>query len=396
MIRHGRATSWEEGGIDLDLAYDVIVKGGLVFDSAGRTLNASDVGFRGGRVQSIQPSIDPAQARATVDASGAIVAPGLVDVHAHVFDCIGDSVDPDVDCLPRGTTTVVDGGSAGANSFKAFVRLTGDKRINVLAWLNLSTIGQIDTRVGELFAMPHADVGRAVATIEKYPERIVGLKARLSTYVVGGSALPVLTLLRACADEVNLPIMVHIGDTGEPLGGILPYLRAGDVVTHMMTGRKNGIVDASGTIRPEVREARERGVLFDASRGMNHESFVTLRACMDQGFLPDTISTDLTKDTARNPAYGLLLMASHMLHFGMALPDILACMTSSAARMIGKPGLGSLTEGGAGDCTIIRVVDGPARFVDVDGRVEEGQRSLAVHAVIRDGEIVSTSPGSPD
>lgn len=375
----------------MEFSYDLVVKGGLVFDSANRSLETADVGFRDGRVRSIQPTIDPASARQARDADGAIVAPGLIDVHAHVFDCIGDSVDPDVDCLPRGTTTVADGGSAGANSFEAFVRLTRNKSINVLAWLNLSTIGQIDTRVGELLAAPHADVGRAVSTIEKYPELIVGLKARLSTYVVGGTAIPVLERLRACADAVGLPIMIHIGDTGEPLDQVLPYLNAGDVVTHMMTGRKNGIVDVAGNVRPVVREARQRGVLFDASRGMNHESFVTLRACMEQGFLPDTISTDLTRDTARNPHYGLLLMATHMLHFGMALPDVLACMTSNAATMLNRPKLGRLDEGGIGDCTIIRDVEGPVQLVDVDGRVEDGQRRLVVDSVIRRGALVSSN-----
>lgn len=378
----------------MDLAYDLIVTGGFVFDPATGSFNPGDVGFRSGRVQSIEPALNPALARTALDANGAIVAPGLIDVHAHVFERIGDSVDPDVDCLLRGATTVADGGSAGANSFEAFARLTRDKRINMLAWLNLSTIGQIDTRVGELLAAPHADVGRAVDTVERYPELIVGLKARLSTYVVGGTAIPVLKLLRECADAVGLPVMVHIGDTGEPLERILPYLREGDVVTHMMTGRKNGIVDAAGKVWPEVRDARQRGVLFDASRGMNHESFVTLRACMEQEFSPDTISTDLTKDTARDPAYSLLLMASHMLHFGMTIPDVLTCMTSSAAHMLGRPRLGTLVEGGPADCTIIRVVDGPARFVDVDGRVEDGDRSLAVEAVIRKGELVSREPSA--
>lgn len=379
----------------MESSFDVLVKGGEVFDSPTRTMKSLDVGFRDGRVAAMRTRLEPHTARTVVDATGAIVAPGLIDVHAHVFHRIGDSVDPDTACLPRGTTTVADGGSAGANSFEAFEYLMRGKRTNVLAWLNLSTIGQVDTRVGELLAMPHADVARAVSTVERYPDLIVGLKARLSTYVIGGTTRPVLRLLRQCADAVDRPIMIHIGDTAEPLTDILPFLRKGDVVTHMMTGRKNGIVDSSGQVHHHVREARERGVLFDASRGLNHESFQVVRACLDQGFYPDTVSTDLTKDTARNPDYGLLLMATHMLHFGMPLTDVLACVTSSAASMLGRTELGSLVDGGPGDCTVLRFDDHGMQLLDVDGRMEEAQRSLRVDALIRNGELVPvTLPGA--
>lgn len=370
--------------------FDLIVTGGEVFDSQTGTIAVEDVGFREGKVVAIRPDLERHLAGRVYDASGAIVAPGLIDMHAHVFDCVGDSVDPDEACLPRGTTTVVDGGSAGANTFEAFLRLTQHKATRVLAWLNLSTIGQVDTRVGELLAAPHADVERAVATIERNPESIVGLKARLSTYVVGGTARPVLKLLRECADAVHLPVMVHIGDTGEPLATILEYLRPGDVVSHMMTGRKNGILDAQGILRPVVKEARERGVIFEAARGLNHESFIVLESCLEQGFLPDVISTDLTKDTARDPDYGLPLMASHLMSFGASVTDVLMAMTSVPARVINRPELGTLSRGGIGDCTIVRIVNDPARLVDVDGRVRDVQEQLKVDAVIRNGRIEST------
>lgn len=370
--------------------FDLIVAGGAVFDSRTGSISKQDVGLRDGKIAALQPALDRQHAREVYDASGAVVAPGLIDMHAHVFHRIGDSVDPDEHCLPRGTTTVVDGGSAGANTFEAFAHLVGEKQSRVLAWLNLSTIGQVDTRVGELLTAPHADVDRAIATIERYPDLIVGLKARLSTYVVGGTAIPVLKLLRECADVVKLPVMIHIGDTGDPLETILEYMRPGDVVSHMMTGRKNGIVDATGQVRPEVIDARERGILFEAARGLNHESFITMKSCLAQGFLPDVISTDLTKDTARNPTFGLALMASHHMSFGMGIEDVLTCMTAGPAQAIGRPELGSISEGGIGDCTILRVVDAPTQFVDVDGRTRDVQEQLIVDSVIRGGAVVSS------
>ena len=120
--------------------YSTTLHGGEVFDPASGRRGRFDVAFDGDRVALITPSIDRARSAQPVDASGCLVVPGLIDLHSHVFDGVGEGVDADTACLGRGTTTTVDGGSAGANTITAFRRLALANRCRTLAWLNLSRL----------------------------------------------------------------------------------------------------------------------------------------------------------------------------------------------------------------------------------------------------------------
>ncbi len=365
--------------------YDLLVRGGEVIDPASRRRESLDIAFAGGRVAAIEPSIDDDQAEHVESAEGLLVVPGLIDVHAHVFDGLAVSVPADTFCLDRGTTTVADAGSAGANNFELFRRTTAGNRTRTFAWLNLSTIGQTDNSVGELIAIPYANVDAAVATAERFPETILGFKARLSTYVVGGTCKPVLKLLREAADAARLPVMVHVGDTGEPLAEIFEQLRPGDVVSHILTGRRNGILRADGRIIPEVFEARRRGIFLDAAMGRSHVAFPVLAAAVEQDLVPDTMSTDLTQNTGKIPYFGLPMMVSLLLAFGLGLEQALASVTVRAAQVIGHEELGRLEIGGTADATLLKLEEGEFTFTDSDGKTMVANRRLVAVGVVRDG-----------
>jgi dihydroorotase len=364
--------------------FDLVLSGGAVFDPVASRFQSADVAFAGGRVAALAPAIDPTDAVRSVNVSGAMVTPGLVDIHAHVFDGIGEGLDADAYCLARGTTTVADAGTAGANMIGAFIRQMAGYRTDVLVWLNLSTIGQTDHRYGELIALIHADVSSAVRAVERFRDRIVGLKARLSTYVTGGTCLPVMRLLIDCAERTGLPVMVHVGDTGEPLPEILALLRPGDIVTHFLTGRRHGILQPDGALYPEVHAARARGVLFDTGHGRGNFSFAVAQAAIAEGFLPDTVSTDLTHTTALDPAFGMPLMATELLALGMTIEGILERMTTRAAAAVNRPEFGRLAPGSLGDATIL--VFGPAALLtDSTGHSMEVPRSVIATGVVKAG-----------
>jgi len=369
--------------------FSASLHGGEVLDPASGRRGRFDVAFDGDRVARIAPTIDRARSARAVDATGCLVVPGLIDLHSHVFDGIGEGVDADEYCLRRGTTTTVDGGSAGANTLAAFARMVRGKRCRTLCWLNLSTIGQVDLRVGELMMAPWVDVDAAVRAAEANREVVIGFKARLSTYVCGGTALPVLRAVGEAAERTGLPFMVHIGDSGEPLPLILPYLRAGDVVTHTLTGRKYGFLGPDGKILPEAFEARARGVLFDAARGRNHVSFPVMQAAVEQGFVPDSLATDVTIATGADPEFGLPLMMTHLLSFGVPLNDVVARVTLNPARALRRDDLGRLDEGGIGDATVLKLVDGAFTIQDVDGRERTVERRVVAVGAVRAGEYVA-------
>lgn len=257
-------TGGGRGSTQGEVRFDLLLKGGEFIDPASGRRGQFDVAFSGGEVAAIRPNIDPSSANRVESAAGAMVVPGLIDMHAHPAAGIGEGVNPDAIGIGRGTTTVADGGTCGTGTFGAFRSIMAASKTRLFAWLNLSSIGQADTRIGELIFLAAVNVDEAVALARKHPDIVVGFKARLSTYVTGGgSALLPLKLLLEAGEAAKLPVMVHVGDTAEPLGRILDMLRPGDVVSHYLTSRKHNLlgIQASpgATIIPEAFAARKRG-----------------------------------------------------------------------------------------------------------------------------------------
>lgn len=361
------------------------MRGGRLLDLGSGSESEADVLVRDGAIAAVGSGIAPDGPCDVVDVAGRYVLPGLIDLHAHVFEGVGDSVAADRAC--RGAVAVVDAGSAGAATIDAFRRVAQACRTEVLAWLNLATVGLVDTRVGELVMGPYLDPDAAIAAARRHPGFVVGIKARLSTYAAGSGAVRVLRVLREVADELSLPVMVHVGDTAEPLEELVTFLRAGDVVTHALTGRKHGILDAEGALRPGIRDAREAGIVFDAGRGGNHLAFPVLARAAEQGFLPDTLSTDITAATARDPAYGLATLGTYLLAHGVALHETIARMTVRPAAVIGRHVPSSLAPGQPADLTVMALERGPVTLEDVDGRRLQAMESLVAAGTVRAGRL---------
>jgi dihydroorotase len=204
--------------------YDLILKGGECIDPATGRRGQCDIAFAEGKVAAIEGKVDPAMASQVERVDDAYVVPGLIDMHVHASAGIG---------IGRGATTLADAGSCGTANFGALQRVIATSQTRVFVWLNLSSIGQTDTRIGELAFLPLLNVEEAVTLAGEHPDLIVGFKGRLSTYVTGGgSCMPALRLLLEAGNAAKLPVMIHVGDTPEPLGKILDMLRPGDVVSH--------------------------------------------------------------------------------------------------------------------------------------------------------------------
>jgi dihydroorotase len=207
----------------------------------------------------------------------------------------------------------------------------------IFAQLNISSMGMLAERIGELDDLKWASVPRALETIEKNRDVILGVKVRLSRDSIVGEAAGIapLHLAREAADAAGLPIMVHPQAAWcDSLDDILAVMRSGDILTHSFHGSSHGILDANGKIRPAVRAARERGVIFDIGHGQGSFNWQVAEAAMAQDFPPTTISSDLHIYNVHGPVFDLATTVAKFLHLGLSLDDALARVTAVPARVI--------------------------------------------------------------
>ncbi len=376
--------------------YDIVIAGGTVIDPGSGLHAARDVAIAGGRIAAIGQDLPASAARDVVDAAGQLVVPGLVDLHVHVYWGVADlSVEADPTCLGRGATTVVDAGSAGANTFPGFRRQVVEPSIGrVLAYLNISAMGQIDPFLGELHDLRFADPERAVAVALANPDIVVGFKVRVSEMLAGPNGLAGLDRALEAGRATDLPVMVHIGGTPFDIEEVLDRLRPGDVVTHAYTGwRPGGIVTDDGRVVAAAREARIRGVRFDVGHGAGSFTWPIAEAALADDFRPDTISSDLHRFNIASPVHDLATTLSKFLLLGLPIDDVIAMATIAPAAALGRGAeLGMLAVGAEADVTVLRLEEGRFELTDSAGTVREAGQRLVPTAVVRAGRQVPIVP----
>jgi dihydroorotase len=371
------------------VSYDALLRNGTVIDPATSLHAVRDVASAAGRVVAIDSNLS-GEAREVIDATGMLVVPGLIDLHAHVFPYVTNlGVDVDSTCAAKGVTTVVDAGSAGANTFPGFRRyVIGQVQTRTLGFLNISAMGLIDDAIGELHDIRWAMVDRAVEVARANPDTIVGIKVRLSEMIVGQNGTAALDRSLEAADQVGLPIMVHIGGLERPLGAILNRMRAGDILTHCFTGWGPGIIGEDGHVIPEAIAARQRGVLFDIGHGQGSFSFGVAARALADGFLPDTISTDLHTGNIDGPVFDLATTLSKFLSLGLSLDEVISCATLAPAHALRRQEqFGSLQPGMCADIAVLRIEEGPVTLVDSAGVSRTAPSRLVPVATLRAGRI---------
>jgi dihydroorotase len=374
------------------MQYDLLLTDGEVLDPAGGLKGRMDVAIAGGKIAAVAPNL-PRTARRTISAKGGLVTPGLVDVHAHVFVNAHDMGHrTDHFCRASGVTTLCDAGSTGSANF-AGLRHVLDTAVHtrVRAFVNLSAIGITGTsRGGELSHFPYADPEGCARTISENPDLAIGVKLRYGPNLVWEYTTAPVKLARQTAAAAGVPLMIHITDSPIPLPDILAEMAPGDIITHCYHGRAHGIMGQEKEfVLKEVVEAQRHGIIFDCAHGRNHFSFRMIEKALDQGFLPDTISTDLTMTSATNgPVWDLPTTMSKLLHFGMQLDDIVARATAAPAKILGYEGtVGTLKPGANADIAVLELRDGNFNLTDSEGSTITAKRRLLTQLTLRDGRV---------
>ena len=376
------------------MKYDLLIQGGTLVDPAQGVNAVRDVVFVDGEVTDVGENLAATEAREVIDASGLYVTPGLIDVHVHVFPGVSFlGVEPDPTWLARGVTTVVDAGSAGADTFPGFRKYVIEvSQTRILAQLNISSQGMLSRHVGE-FALPeYADVDACCRMIEQHRDLILGVKVRLTknSIVAQSAGMTPLHRAREAADAAGLPIMVHPQAAWcDSIDDILKVMKKGDILTHTFHGSACGIMDGdSGKVRASVLDAIERGVIFDVGHGAGSFSWDVVEAAMAEGVLPMTISSDLHTGNINGPVYDLANVLTKFLHLGLSLDDVLARVTSvPAAAVLMQDRIGTLAPGAWGDAVVFELREGTYNLEDCHGGVRTGMRSLEPVIVIKAGRV---------
>jgi dihydroorotase len=213
---------------------------------------------------------------------------------------------------------------------------------------------------------------------------VVGIKVRQGGAQVGEHGTKPLQFAVEAAEIARLPVMCHIAG-GVPLPDVLAGLRPGDIVTHCFQGRGDEIVDPRGCLLPEARDARERGVVMDVGHGGGSFRWEVAEAALEQGYLPDVISTDLHTYNRYGPVYNMPTTMSKFLYLGMTLDQVIERSTVAPARAIGRPDLGTLRPGSPADVAVFTLEDGEFPLTDAHGQTRTGSRLLTTRLTVRAG-----------
>jgi dihydroorotase len=376
------------------MKYDLLLSGGEVIDPGAGLRGQLDVGIAGGKIVEVGAALPAKQARREISAKGRLVMPGLVDMHAHVF-VNGHDMGHQTDhfCQCSGVTTLCDAGSAGSSNFAGLRHvLDSEVRTRVRALVNLSALGITGTsRGGELQHFPYADPEGCARTIIENPDLAFGVKLRFGPNLVWEYSAEPVKLARKTADMAGgVPMMMHITDSPIPLPALIEHMKPGDIVTHCYHGRAHGIMGQEKEfLLKEVVEAQRAGIIFDCAHGRNHFNFRMIEKALDQGFLPDTISTDLTSTSAtQGPVWDLPTTMTKLLHFGLPLDECVRRATANPAKIMGYEGtVGTLKPGANADVALFELRDGNFELRDSDGDTITAKRRLLAQTTIKDGTV---------
>lgn len=370
----------------------VYIRGGTIIDPEKATIERGNVLVRDGRIVAVGEIAENDTAEAeVVDASGLYVAPGFIDLHAHVFarpGGVAGEVTPDRVGVRQGVTCVVDAGSAGANTIDEFVATLDDQRTLVYPLVNIGSPGHADTKIGHSSRPELVSLKKTVRAAERHRQRVCGIKVQASYQHTGGYGMTAVALARKAAELCGLPLMVHIGNAPPVLDDVLAHLRAGDIVTHTYHGKVGGALTFGGAPLPALIEAVARGVIVDIGHGSASFSFHTAEKALAAGLPFHTISTDLHRGNLERPVVSLARTMTKLWHLGLSLLDVVRAVTVTPARAVrlDADGFGTLAPGGPAHVTLFRLNDEPIDLEDANGTIRRAEQWIQPVSVYVSGQ----------
>lgn len=378
-------------------SYDLLLQGGNLIDPKNEINERMDIAIKDGKIVAVQTSIPAASAKQVIDVQGLTVTPGLIDIHGHHFwgtrpDAYLSnsyaSLPPDGFSLPAGVTTIVDAGCAGWRNFKIFKTQTIDRsKTRILAFINIigggMAGGAVEQNLGDM------DPKLTAMEARRFADHIVGVKL---AHYSGEDWTPTERAVEA-GRQANIPVMIDFGRQNRHLNLevlFMEKLRPGDIFTHCFADVRGRmpIVDDDGKLRSFIKPAQERGIIFDVGHGGG--SFVYSQAipAIEQGFRPNSISTDLHTGSMNSGMKSMSNLMSKLMNIGLSLQEVIEQSTWNPAQIIQREDLGHLSVGAIADITVLQVASGEFGFTDTAGTKIIGDKKLIAELTIRAGQVV--------
>jgi dihydroorotase len=391
---------------------DLLLRGGRLIDPANGVDAVADVAIRNGRVLASGAAAAGVPARREIDARGAIVCPGFIDMHVHVYEWVTNfGVPADAAGINAGATTIVDQGSSGAWTFGGFKAFIADPaRTDVRAFVSINVAGALQGGMeGTTLHNPGmVNCDSLVRVAQEHPHLVRGIKCHWESGGLSHWGPQVLAEAAEAGRAARLPLYVHTGElfpvdeANRPtpsavMGRVVPYLKAGDVLAHVYSSMPDGIMSVGEDVPDWLLEAKAKGILFDLGHGINF-SFRIARKMMDKGILPDTIGSDVHGDFCSNHDFSILDYSlvgglNKLVGLGMSLNDCIRALTAAPAAVLADPSIGHLGAGARANVTVLRQVDGDWTFADCRGERLAVRKRLLPEIVVIDGDVVTPDCG---
>ncbi|GGF50364.1 dihydroorotase [Azorhizobium oxalatiphilum] len=379
--------------------YDILLKGGRVICPASGIDGIRDVAVRDGRIAAVEETILPSSAAETIDVSGKLVLPGMIDTHGHIYQYVTGrfGLEPDMVGVRSAVTTVIDQGGPSCMTLPGFRKFIAEKAdTRVYAFLSAYLVGGLEGHFyPNLYSPDCVDIEATVRSAVANRDIVRGIKGHAE---IGGFArwgIRVMEMAAEIARQAEIPLYVHFGtlwglpesgangeDADTILERVIPLLKEGDVLAHPFTRHPGGFVNREGEVHHIIQAALDRGLKVDVGHG-SHFSYRLAKQAIAAGVVPHTLGADMHGYNTEVPApagtppehyddenhpfkgqarFSLTQAMSSMMALGLPLEQVVPMVTTGPAKMIGlSDRLGALKVGYAADVSVLH--DHRGRFL---------------------------------